>query len=90
MFSGNTFCLKSSSDLKSLTYEINVEKNKMAIRFRANKLAVNINKTKYMIFRMKGKTSDQAGSIVYNEYEPNTPVDPNLIMINMKARMENV
>ncbi len=30
----------------------------MAVWFRANKLAVNINKTKYMIFTMRGKKID--------------------------------
>ena len=34
---------------------VNVEINKMAVWFRANKLAVNKGKTKYMIFRTKGK-----------------------------------
>jgi len=34
---------------------MNADINKMAIWFKANKLAVNKNKTKYIIFRAKGK-----------------------------------
>jgi hypothetical protein len=79
MFADDTFSLKSSSDLKSLCDEVNSEINKMAVWFRANKLAVNINKTKYMIFRMKGKKIDQTVNIFYNENEPDIAVDPNLI-----------
>ena len=43
----------------------------MAVWFRANKVAVNINKTKYMIFRMKGKKLENiTEEIVYDENEP--------------------
>ena len=55
MFADDTFSLESGNDLNTLILNVNLEINKMAIWFRANKLAVNISKTKYMIFRMKGK-----------------------------------
>jgi hypothetical protein len=55
MFADDTFSAKSGPDLNNLISEVNDEINKMAIWFRANKLAVNISKTKYMIFRMRGK-----------------------------------
>jgi hypothetical protein len=42
-------------DIHELSNKVNAEINKMAVWFRVNKLAVNINKTKYMVFRMKGK-----------------------------------
>ncbi len=39
----------------------------MAVWFRANKLAVNINKTKYMIFTMRGKKIDaDLPPVLYN------------------------
>jgi hypothetical protein len=41
--------------------------------FRANKLAVNISKTKYMIFRTKGKHAEtNLPELIYNENEPNS------------------
>jgi hypothetical protein len=58
MFADDTFTLDSGKDLNELVQNVNVEINKMAIWFRANKLAVNINKTIYIIFRMKGKNMD--------------------------------
>jgi hypothetical protein len=80
MFADDTFSLDSGNDLNDLISTVNNEINKMAVWFRANKLAVNISKTKYIIFRMKGKLVDaNAPNIVYNENEPNTPHDPTLI-----------
>jgi hypothetical protein len=58
MFADDTFCLKSNDNLLTLINEVNTEINKMAVWFRANKLAVNISKTKYMIFTMRGKKID--------------------------------
>jgi hypothetical protein len=74
MFADDTFTVKSGIDLNTLILTVNEEINKIAVWFRANKLAVNISKTKYIIFRMKGKSiDDNTPSIVYNENEPNTP-----------------
>jgi hypothetical protein len=53
----------------------------MAIWFRANKLAVNINKTKYMIFRMKGKKIESHREVVYDENESNIPHDTSLVTV---------
>jgi hypothetical protein len=58
MFADDTFSLDSGNDLNDLINTVNNEINKMAVWFRANKLAVNISKTKYIIFRMKGKLVD--------------------------------
>jgi hypothetical protein len=80
MFADDTFTLKSGTDRNTLIVTVNDEINKIEVWFRANKLAVNINKTKYIIFRMKGKAiDDNTPSILYNENEPNTHLDPNLI-----------
>jgi hypothetical protein len=48
----------------------------MAVWFRANKLAVNVNKTKYMIFRTSGK---KINSNIPDENEPNEPINQQLI-----------
>jgi len=80
MFADDTFTLDSGKNLNDLVVNVNTEINKMAVWFRANKLAVNINKTKYIIFRMKGKQLDiNTPDIIYNENEPNVPADPALI-----------
>jgi hypothetical protein len=80
MFADDTFCLKSNTDLKTLIQNVNREINLMAIWFRANKLAVNISKTKYIIFRMKGKKiDDDLPPVLYNGNEQNVPNDDTLI-----------
>jgi hypothetical protein len=80
MFADDTFSLKSGSDLKTLISLVNAEINKMALWFRANKLAVNISKTKYIIFRMKGKKIDvDMPDLLYDQNEPGTDFDISLI-----------
>ena len=75
MFADDTFSVKSGSDLNQLIATVNVEINKMAVWFRANKLAVNKNKTKYIIFRTKGKTIEaNTPEVIFNENEPDCPL----------------
>ena len=76
MFAEDTFGLKSDKDTISLINEINKDIHKMAIWFRSNKLAVNINKTKYIIFKSKGKKINNVlPPVIYNENEPGKPYD---------------
>ncbi len=80
MFADNTFCFNADEDIKTLIQNVNVQINRMAVWFRANKLAVNINKTKYIIFTMKRKKKDENTlPLLYNENEPNEPVGASLI-----------
>jgi hypothetical protein len=80
MFADDTFCLNADEDIKTLIQNVNVQVNRMAVWFRANKLAVNINKTKYIIFTIKRKKIDEnTPPLLYNENEPNEPVDASLI-----------
>ena len=60
---------------------MNIEINKLANWFRANRMAVNISKTKYIIFYTKGKKIENFdnNSIVYDENEVGGPSDPALI-----------
>ncbi len=55
MFADDTCSLDSDDDLNTLISRINVEINKIAVWFKANKMATNISKTKYIIFRSKNK-----------------------------------
>ncbi len=75
MFADDTFSLESGDNIHELAIKINAEINEMAVWFRVNKFAVNIKKTKYMIFRMKGKKLDNPPQIFYNENEQNNPDD---------------
>jgi hypothetical protein len=71
MYADDTFTLDAGEDLNNLIQHVNNEINKIAVWFRANKLAVNISKTKYIIFRMKSKkVGPNTPSIIYNENEP--------------------
>jgi len=80
MYADDTFTLDSGEDLNELIIRVNNEINKIAVWFRANKLAGNISKTKYMVFRMKGKKIDKnMPEVIYNANEINQPPDSNLI-----------
>jgi hypothetical protein len=80
MFADDTFSSKSDNDINRLIESVNVEINKMAIWFRANKLAVNKNKTKYIIFRTRGKQLPlNLPDIVFNENETGCPFNQDLV-----------
>ena len=53
LFAGDTGLLMSSPDLDSLFSKVNEELEKAADWFCANKLTLNVSKTKYLIFRSK-------------------------------------
>jgi Reverse transcriptase (RNA-dependent DNA polymerase) len=55
LFADDTAGLTSGPDLKQLIVTANLELQKIATWFRANKMAVNVSKTKYIIFKPKGK-----------------------------------
>jgi hypothetical protein len=58
----------------------------MAVWFRANKLEVNISKTKYIIFRMRGKKIDEnTPELLYNQNEPESPIDNGPISVSRKV-----
>ena len=82
MFADDTFGLKSDSNLNSLIQSINIDIKNMATWFRANKLAVNINKTKYIIFRAKGKkVPNDLPPVIYDENDPDRPFDNNRVTV---------
>jgi len=82
MFADDTFGLKSDTDIFNLINLINIDINKMAIWFKANKLTVNKTKTKYIIFHSRGKKVPiNLPPVVFDENEPNLPHDPNGVTI---------
>jgi hypothetical protein len=67
-------------DLDSLIIKANSELKKIALWFRANKMAVNIGKTKYNIFHNKCKCIDMNDrQEVYDDNEPFS-IDPHLVV----------
>jgi hypothetical protein len=80
MFADDTACADADSDLHSLITRANCELKKVALWFRANKMAVNIGKTKFIVFHNRGKNVDLNGlNIVYDDNEPLAD-DPHLVV----------
>jgi hypothetical protein len=78
MFADDTACTASGSNLDNLIISVNGEIKKLARWFRANKMAVNVSKTKFLLFHTKGKRIDNDIELTYDDNEPNN-ADPNLI-----------
>jgi hypothetical protein len=79
MFADDTQCLAGGVDLSALIDHVNIELKKLAQWFKANRMAVNADKTHFMVFHTKGKKVDLNGKqIVYDENDPQRPIDPSL------------
>ena len=58
----------------------NTELHKLANWFKSNKMAVNISKTKYIIFRTKGKKIDtNCAKVIFNNNEIGATQNPDLL-----------
>ncbi len=80
LFSDGTTCLAKGFILHELITYINAELRKIANWYRSNKMAMNTGKTKYMIFRTRGKPINENDcQLVYNSTEIGLPSDPALI-----------
>jgi hypothetical protein len=56
--------------------QVNAELKKWASWFRANKMAVNVKKTKFIIFHSKGKRCDLEGKrLIFDDNEHDLPYD---------------
>jgi hypothetical protein len=55
LFADDTAALTSGPELQPVLDKANSELQKIAMWFRANKMAVNVSKTKFIIFKPKGK-----------------------------------
>ena len=79
LFADDTQGLARGKNLPQLIDYVNAELKKWAAWFRANKLAVNASKTKYIIFHTKGKKVDMNGKqIIFDNNDPGYPHDPTL------------
>jgi hypothetical protein len=80
LFADDASGLKASNNLSELVDKCNTEIQKLANWFRANKMAVNTNKTKFIIFHTKGKKIEmQNKTVVFNNNEIGKAEDPSLI-----------
>jgi hypothetical protein len=77
LFADDTTCLAKGHNLRDLTNFVNVELRKIANWFRSNKMALNTGKTKFMIFRTRGKPIDVNDcQVVYNSSEIGHDTNP--------------
>ena len=82
LFADDTAVIDSDADLSVLIPRVNSEIQKIANWFRANKMAVYVSKTKYILFRPKGQKINhnlEENGVLYNSNEIGGLVDPNKI-----------
>jgi hypothetical protein len=80
LFADDTAGLKSGKNLPLLMDQINMELKKWSSWFRANKMAVNVKKTKFIIFHSKGKKCELEGRRLYfDDNEQGMPLDQSKI-----------
>jgi len=80
LFADDTACLASGASLPELFDFVNTELQKVALWFKSNKLAVNVNKTKYIIFHTRQKKIDIGNlKLNFNSNDLNTVPDPDLV-----------
>jgi hypothetical protein len=80
LFADDTTCLSKGKKLNELVPYVNQELQKIALWFKANKMAVNTAKTKFIIFRTQGKIiNNNECMLLFNNNEPGQPEDPDLI-----------
>ena len=80
LFADDATTLGKGKNLADLTIYINGELQKIANWFRANKMSVNTAKTKFIVFRTRGKRVDPDHcNLMFNNNEIGLPEDPNLI-----------
>ena len=90
LFADDTSCLAEHNNLNDLIVFVNCELQKLANWFRSNKMAVNISKTKYIIFRTKGKQIDyNIPPVTFNDNEIGVQNDPNNISILERVYIDN-
>jgi hypothetical protein len=81
LFADDTAGLTAGPNLKDVLKKANTELKKIATWFRANKMAVNVSKTKFVVFKGKGMraTIDDNDWIYYDNNEIGAPPDPSKI-----------
>jgi Reverse transcriptase (RNA-dependent DNA polymerase) len=65
LFADDSNALAQNPNLSDLIDFVNLELQKLSTWFKANKLSVNVEKTKYMIFRSKNRKLDMQGKDIF-------------------------
>jgi hypothetical protein len=90
LFADDTSALKSRNDLAKLFTYINIELKNLSRWFRANKMAVNTSKTKYIIFHTQGKIVSTLGlNLIFGDNDNNATNDPSKITILERVHANN-
>jgi hypothetical protein len=80
LFADDTTCLAEHKILSELITFVNVELKKLSNWLRANKMAINVSKTNYIIFHTKGKKIELNGlDVVFDCNKIGKILDPNMI-----------
>jgi hypothetical protein len=80
LFADDTTGLAKGKELNELILYVNQELQKIANWFRSNKMAINTSKTKFIVFRTRGKNINANDcTLLFNNNELGQPEDPNLI-----------
>jgi hypothetical protein len=79
LFADDTCALHSDKNYNDLINFANSELKKILQWFSANKLAVNVQKCKYIVFHNRGKVVPNAPKIVFNYNDNPVNLDPDLI-----------
>jgi hypothetical protein len=80
LFADDTTGLGKGKNLSLLTTYVNAELQKISNWLRSNKMAINTAKTKFIVFRTRGKRVNPADCmLVYNDNEIGSPENPELI-----------
>jgi hypothetical protein len=69
LFADDTSCLIKGDNINNLINTLNGELQKITNWLTINKMALNINKTKYIIFRARGKKLDNIPNVILNMNE---------------------
>jgi len=81
LFADDTTGLGKGKNLRELTMYVNDELQKIANWFRSNKMAVNTSKTKFIVFRTRGKRIDPDDCrLMFNNNEIGQIANPDLIV----------
>jgi len=90
LFADDTACLIGHGDLPTLYRLANTELQKIATWFKANKLAVNVKKTKYILFHLKQRKIDTSDlHLIYNDNDIDDDQDQNKITEISRISVKN-
>jgi len=89
LFADDTACLAAGPELNPLIEHVNCELKKLSSWFRANKLVVNVSKTKYVLFHTKQKRYNiDDCHVFYDNNDTDLPHDP--LKITELGRISNL